>query len=221
MVAPNTGSLTTAFQDPSKNRTGTHVSTNIIIEVAGNSVGAIRQLSVNEARNIAMIDEVGTDGHIDSVPQKSTDISGSCQRTRFDGLRMAQAFSRPWIHVAAQRIPFDIVIKDIFAASGTIDGAIDESSTLVTTIRNVWISKINVTYRADDFVIVEDMDWQAEHIYTTLGVGSTNAVGQSFVEGARPLEIGQASPFELAADRGDRRGALDGPGLLLAIDNLA
>lgn len=218
MVAPNTGSLTTAFEDPSRNRTGTHVSTNIIIEVAGNAVGAIRQLSVNEARTIAMIDEVGTDGHIDSVPQKSTDISGSCQRTRFDGLRMAQAFSRPYVHVAAQRIPFDIVIKDIFAATGATPGEVDAAATLVTTIRNVWISKISVTYRADDFVIVEDMDWQAEHIYTTLGANNSAANG---VPGARSLSLDPASPFEVAADKGDRRGALDGPGLLLAIDNLS
>jgi len=73
MVAPNTGSFTTA--EAARNRTGTAVSTNIIIEVDGNAVGAIQQLQVKEDRSIVTIDEVGTDGHIDSVPNKSTDIA--------------------------------------------------------------------------------------------------------------------------------------------------
>src|SRR5690606_42104236 len=96
MVAPNTGSITTA--EGGRNRTGTAVSTNIIIEVDGNAVGAIQSLSIKETRQIATIDEVGTDGHIDSVPSKSTDITVTCQRTRFDNLRVAAAFSRGFIH---------------------------------------------------------------------------------------------------------------------------
>jgi hypothetical protein len=203
---PQTGSILTA--EGGRNQTRTGVSTNIIIEVDGNAVGAIKQLSVNENRTVAMIDEVGTDGHIDSVPQKSTDIQGSCQRTRFDNLRIASAFSRAYIHVAAQRIPFDIVIKDTFASD-------DPGSFLITTIKNVWITKITTNYRADDFVIVEDMDWSAEHIYTTLG--SSNAV---IINGERPGTIIDVNEFERAADRGDRRGALDAAGLLLAVDEV-
>lgn len=206
MTAPNTGSITTA--EGGKNTTRTGVSTNIIIEVDGNSVGAIQSLSINEERPIAMIDEVGTDGHIDSVPQRSTNISGTCKRVRYDNLRVAAAFSRGYIHVASQRIPFDIVIKDIFAGS-------DPSSTLITTIKNVWIKSINMTYSATDFVIIEDMAWEAEKIYSTLG--SNNAVPG--VAGSRNLAITPADQFELASDRGDRRGSLDGAGLLFAIEN--
>ena len=75
-TAPNTESLISDVNG--KNRTGTAVSTNIIVEVDGNAVGAIQQLSVNENRKITMIDEVGTDGHVDSVPSSSTNITGSC-----------------------------------------------------------------------------------------------------------------------------------------------
>lgn len=209
MVAPNTGSYTTSPEG--RNRTGTHVSTNIIIEVSGTPIGAIKSLSITENRNIASISEVGTDGIIDSVPQRSAEITGSCQRTRFDNLRIAQALGRPYVHVAAQRIPFDIRIIDTFAGP-------DPSQQLITTLKNVWISKISYRYQSDDFVIVEDMDWKAEHIYTVLkgGGNARNIIGAS---GGRPVQIRYSNIFELEADRGDRRGALDGAGLLLAIES--
>ena len=186
MIAyPNTGSILTA--EGGRNQTRTGVSTNIIIEVDGNSVGAVKTLSLNEDRAVAMIDEVGTDGHIDSAPQKSTDFRGSCQRTRFDNLRIAPAFSRGFVHVNAQRIPFDIVIKDIFAGN-------DPASTLITTIKNVWITKLSVTYRADDFIIVEDMDFVAEHAFTTLGAGRNYT---SNISGGRALNIIDVNPWIL------------------------
>jgi hypothetical protein len=211
MVYPATGSILTGEGDI--NRTGTHVSTNIIIEVDGNAIGAVRQLSINEARRITQIDEVGTDGHIDSVPSQSTNITGSCQRTRFDGLRITAAFSRPFIHVAAQRIPFDLVIKDLFSATGAShDVDPDGATVLFTTLKNVWISKVSSTYRSDDFVIVDDMDWEAEHIYSR--VAEANVV--QAVTGGRQIPSLSLNSFEQAADRGDRRGALDGAGLLLA-----
>jgi len=207
MTAPNTGSITTA--EGGRNRTGTSVSTNIIIEVDGNAVGAIQTLGVKETRAIATIDEVGTDGHIDSVPSKSTNITINCTRTRFDNLRVAAAFSRGFVHAASQRIPFDIVIKDIFAGD-------DPSSTLVTTIKNCWISDISYEFKTDNFVISDQMSLTAEHIYTTLGANNNAVPGAT---GGRNLPINSVNAFELAADRGDRRGALDGAGLLQAIES--
>lgn len=202
---PNTGSNLTA--DGGLNRTGTAVSTNIIIKVKGNEVGAIQTISFKEARKIATIDEVGTDGHIDSVPSASTDITGSCTRIRFDNLRIAPAFSRGFIHASAQRIPFDIEIYDIFAGT-------DPANTLITVVKNVWLQNINVSYKATDFVISEDMDWVAETIYSHLG--ANNAVPG--VAGTRDITF-NANPFERSADKGDRRGALDAGGLLFAIDS--
>ncbi len=194
--------------DNGQNRTGTAISTCIIVEVDGNAIGAIKKLSIKEGREIAMIDELGYDGHIDSVPKRATDIDGDCTRTRFDNLRMLAAFSRPYIHLAAQRIPFDIVIKDTFAGS-------DVNSVLVTTIKNVWCRSLNITYSADDFVIVEDMSWKAEYIYSK--IGNKNAVPG--VTGSRMMQIRTPiSQFELAADRGDSRGALSGAGLLNATE---
>lgn len=205
MPAPNTQSIVEA--DGGRNRTGTALSTQIIVEVAGNPIGAIRSMSIRQQRRITMIDEVGTDGHIDSAPTQSTNITGSCERVRFDNLYILAAFSRPYIHVASQRIPFDIVIKDIFAGN-------DPSTTIITTIKNVWVSQVSTTYRSDDFIIVDSMEWEAETIFSTLGANN-NAVPAA--AGGRQIPLTNINPIERSADKGDRRGSLDAAGLLLAL----
>jgi len=197
LIAPNTGSIIDGPNGQDSTRTG--ISTNIVIKVAGNAVGAIQSIQVREQRTIGMIDEVGTDGHIDSVPTKSTDISGECRRTRFDLLRIASAFSRDFLHVDAQRIPFDIDIYDNWNGDG--------SNSIITTIRNVWIVSISYQYQADNWVIIDEMSFQAEAIYSTLNAGPASTGG------ARGLVL-QNNPIEVQADTGMRRGALDAPGLI-------
>jgi hypothetical protein len=214
MSYPHTGSILT---DAGRNVTRTGVSTEIIIQVDGNPIGAIQTISYKEDRAIHMIDEVGTDGHIDSVPQKATDISGDCTRVRFDNLRMASAFSRGYIHAASQRIPFDIVILDIFAADEDDAGSFEASDNVITTvIKNVWIRNLGVTYTANDFVISETMSWVAEHIYSYLGQGQ-NVVPAS---NARQIPIIDNDTFERQTDLGKRRGALDAAGLINVVDNI-
>lgn len=212
---PHTGSTLTA--EGGRNTTRTGVSTNIIIQVDGNAVGAIQSININESRSVQQIDEVGTDGHIDSVPNKSTDIDGNCKRTRFDNLRIASAFSRGFVHVAAQRIPFDIVILDIFGADeDDADGFNLADNVITTTIKNVWIKKISYTYQADNFVIAEDMDWTAEHIYSYLGQGQQAVPAPE----ARQIPIIDDDQFERQADIGQRRGALDAAGLIKVVDSV-
>src|ERR1700682_58231 len=131
--APNTGStLFGTPQGPQINKTSTAISTNIIIMVNYRAVGAVQSMAISEKRAIKMIDEVGTDGHIDSVPNQSTNITGTCQRVRFQKLRIAEAFDRSFLHVAAQVYPFDIIIFDRqkFATGNQV----------TTVIKNVWIS---------------------------------------------------------------------------------
>lgn len=189
-------------------RTRTHLSTNIVILVNNNLVAAVKKLNIDEARDIAVIDEIGTDGHIDSAPRKSTNITGSAERTRFDRQRIAEAFDRGFVHVAAQRIPFDIQVQDNFQGS-------DDDSVIITTIRNVWINKIGVNYSSDDFIIVESLGWQAESIDSVLANGK-NVVGAVHNGTGNPVII---NPFEAQADRGQYRGALDASGLINAFDS--
>ena len=155
--APNTNS-TLSFPG-GQNKTSTAISTNIIITVRNSNgvnipVGAVQSMAIDETRSIKMIDEVGTDGHIDSVPNQSTNIKGTCQRVRFDRLRVAEAFSRGFVHVASQAYPFDIVIFDKQKLATGLQ--------ISTVIKNVWIAGISYTYQVSDWVITDNMTWEAE-----------------------------------------------------------
>lgn len=215
--AYNTGS--TLSLDNGINKTSTAVSTNIIIMVGNKAVGAVQSLAISEKRAIKMIDEVGTDGHIDSVPHQSTNITGTCQRVRFDRLRIAEAFSRGFIHAASQVYPFDIVIIDKQKK--------DQANQISTVIKNVWIAGIDYTYQVSDLVITDSMTWEAENIWSILNGGSSPLPGgmpvaQGGEIGVTRMGIGSggiqtaASLIEQAVDTGSsgRRGSLDAAGLI-------
>lgn len=195
---PQTGSIISGPQG--QNNTNVGISTNIIIKVGPLAVGAIQSLQVREQRNIQMVDEVGTDGHIDSVPIKSTDISGECRRTRFDRTRITEAFGRGFLHISSQRIPFDIDIYDNWNGDG--------ANAIITTIKNVWIQSLSYQYQADNWIIVDDMSWAAETISSLLN-GNVAATGG--LRGSNTLQI---NTIEQASDRGLLRGALSSPGLI-------
>lgn len=202
MPTRNTGTI---LQDIAGNNvTRTHLSTHILLKVQGNVVGAAQGLDVSEDRSIKMIDEIGNDGHIDSAPSASTNITGSCERVRFGRMRITEAFSRGFIHVGSQRIPFDLEIHDIF-----IDNNL--ANVLLTVIENMWIKSVSYSYRADNFIITERMNWEAERIHSTIG-------GNNVVTGAgNGLQFPIIrNVFEQEADRGAFTGALDAPGLLNA-----
>mgnify|MGYP000712036359 CR=1 FL=1 len=226
-TAPNTGSTTSV--NGSVNKTSTAISTNIIIMVNNTAVGAIQSMAISEKRGIKMIDEVGTDGHIDSVPNVSTNISGTCQRVRFDRLRITEAFSRGFIHVASQVYPFDIVILDRQKRAQALQ--------ISTVIKNVWINGIDYTYQTSDWVITDSMTWEAESIFSILNGGtSPNSGGVPVaVGGERGIRhmggglngdrtiisgndvSGQAiQNIEQLVDTGSsgRRGSLDAAGLI-------
>lgn len=199
-LAPNTGSTLTF--DTGKNKTSTSLSTNILIMVGNTPVGAVQSLAVSEKRGVKMIDEVGTDGHIDSTPNVSANFSGTCQRIRFDRMRIAEAFSRGFIHVQSQAYPFDIIIIDRQKGS-------DVGSQISTIIKNVWITGIDYTYSASDWIITESMGWEAETVSSTLNNGPVARGGE------RQIPISTIA-IEQATDSGanGRRGSLDASGLI-------
>lgn len=218
-TAPNTGSTTSV--NGTVNKTSTGISTNIIIMVNNTAVGAIQSMSISEKRSIKMIDEVGTDGHIDSVPNQSTNITGSCQRVRFDRLRITEAFSRGFVHVASQVYPFDIVILDKQKRASNLQ--------ISTVIKNVWISGIDYTYQSNDWVITDTMTWEAENIYSILNGGSAQPVAVGGERGVTHMggnqngtvstisgTDGNIVNIEQLVDTGanGRRGSLDAAGLI-------
>lgn len=184
------------------NKTSTAISTNIIILVNNTPVGAIQSLAITERRPIRMIDEVGTDGHIDSVPNQSTNVTGTCQRVRFDRLRITEAFSRGFLHAKSQQYPFDIVILDKQKR--------DQANQISTVIKNVWIGELSYTYQVSDWVVSESMNFEAEDIFSILNNGSNVPAAQGGELGIKHAAI----PVETLADTGARRGSLDGAGLI-------
>jgi hypothetical protein len=201
MAYPQTGS--TLYQaNSTANKTSSSLTTNIIIKVGDTPVGAIQSIGITESRSIKMINEVGTDGSIDSVPSTSATFSVNCTRIRFDKLRIAQAFSRGFIHVHSQRYPFDITIID--------NQSQDDNSQIVTTIKNFWINQISYTYTSSDWVISEQMNGQAETIFSHIIGGNGNV---SLIKPPRAVNP-YIDPIEQQTDIGGRRGSLDAQGLI-------
>ena len=123
--------------------TKTHISTNIWIFAnvgKGNPlpVGAITSIDWSETRPLKPIDEIGTDGHIDSVPTGSCTYDGTVTRTRWNGKRIFEAFGRGFLHVKSMRVPFDIIIYDNMRGT---------NQTLVTTLSNVWFKNLQNKYQ--------------------------------------------------------------------------
>lgn len=196
MAYPETGS--TLDWSNGNNRTSTSLSTHILVKVGGQAIGAIRSISVKESRDITMVNEVGTDGSIDSAPNKSSTFSGSISRVRFDGLRGATAFGRIFTHVQSQQYPFDIEIIDRQHQ--------DSKNWITTTLKNVWFTDINYSYKSDDWIVMDEISYKCETIYS-VGPGGPAANG-----GARNLKL-NVNTVEARTDMGQRRGSMDASGL--------
>jgi hypothetical protein len=199
MAYPNTGSILDST-------TRTALSTQVIIMVNNEPVGAIQQFSENQSRSIRRITEVGTDGTIELAPESAAEVEVSINRVVFDGLTVTEAFSRGFRNIQSQRIPFDIVVIDQY--TGTGDDAV------ITTYHNCWFTSINKSYNSSDYIIVEDASVKVEYISTIRG-GEAVALSQG-VGGSRQIAGTQIDEAELQADSGVRRGALDFPGLISA-----
>lgn len=199
MAYPATGSILDST-------TRTSLSTQVIIMVNNEPVGAVQSFSETQQRSNTRITEIGTDGTVEVVPQKAAEITLQVKRIAFDGLSVTEAFARGFRNIQAQRIPFDIVVIDQF--TGTGDDAI------VTTYHNCWFNNISKAYDTSNYIITEDCSVDVEYISTLRG-GEAVALSAG-AGGARQLEGTQYDSVEGAADSGARRGALDYPGLISA-----
>lgn len=202
MATRNTRTALTDSQG--NNRTATHLSTHIIVKVGGYIVGAIQNITFEERRDVRFIDEVGTDGHIDSAPRSSANYTGTCERVRFDGARILPAFAQGYLHVGSQRLPFDIEIQDISTD-------VDSTNAVITTLKNVWVTQVSYQYQANDFIITDRMSFEAETIKSLRKNGPVITSVAASQTG--PLLLDQ---FEQENDTGKFLGSLSAPGLLTA-----
>jgi hypothetical protein len=196
---PSSGSIL-----DSSTRTG--LSTQIIIMVNNEPVGAVQTFSVSQSRQTTRVKEIGLDGTVEVVPSSVVEISVSASRIVYDGLSITEAFARGFRNIQAQRIPFDIVVIDQYTGTG--------NDAVITTYRNCWFTSISKAYSADDFIVTEDVDIEVEAI-ETIRQGEAVALSQG-LGGGRQLAGTQIDSVELDADSGTRRGAMDFPGLITA-----
>ncbi len=167
----------------------TGLSTQIIIKVGTETVGAVQNLSVTHTRGLYRTKEVGLDGVLEIVPNSPTEYSLEVERIVFDRLRLPEAFARGFINIKSQLVPFDILVID--RTNGDGDGAI------VHRFVNCWFNNYRPRYQAGDFIITESASIYCEDISTTVGSGDGNAADG----GARHIKY-DVNERERMTDRG-------------------
>ena len=160
MVYPNTGSILNS-------QIHTGLSTQISILVNNEPVGAIQSLSITQTRNLARIKEVGTDGILEIVPERATEYSANIERIVFDRLRLPEAFSRGFVNIKSQMIPFDILILDRTGGGPGSEGVVKH------LLMNCWFTSYNPKYGADSFILSESATVFFEDISSTLGTSNS------------------------------------------------
>lgn len=188
--------------------TKSSLSTQIIIMVENEPVGAIQSFQESQSRSIKQITEVGTDGIIELVPSGPTSVKLTLSRMYFDALSLPEAFSRGYRNLQSQRISFDIVVID--QSTGTGNDAI------ITTYHNCWFESLGISYQASDYTITQSGNVACEYVSSIRG-GEAIALSQG-TGGGRQIPGVQIDSVEIAADSGanGRRGSLDFPGIISA-----
>jgi len=191
----------------------TGLSTQVIIEVNNQPVGAIQSFKPQQQRAISGVAEVGTDGFIEKIPHKATEIKIEIQRVMFDRLRLPAAFARQFVNISAQRVPFDVRLFDkgnVLPDNAEADGDVGASNTGVIShvYKNCWFTNFSTTYSASDYIVMESATISCEFVRSFQGQN------QSVIDGGLRGIIPDSSGgnIELLADLG-RRGSLDAAGL--------
>ena len=160
----NYSNTQSVFDSSGGGSTRTGLSTQIVVMVNGQPVGAIQSFGQTQQRSTRPITEVGTDGVIEIVPSSATQISLSIQRIMFDGLSLPEAFSRGFVNIAAQRMPFDIVVID--RSNQDPSDAIGTGSERVTVYKNCWFTNLAKTFSSQDYIVSETASVRCETVYT-------------------------------------------------------
>ena len=131
-------------------------------------VGAIQSFAPTETRALIRINEVGTDGVIEIVPQSPATVELTVTRMVFDYQRLPAAFQKGIRHIHAARLPFDIVVEDYNAYQeygAPMVGGQSNTTKITTVYKNCWIGSYSFTYDQGNFLITENATISAEHVY--------------------------------------------------------
>lgn len=197
------------------------LSTQILIQVDGQGVGAVQSMRVQQQRPMTRVTEVGTDGVIELVPNGASTVSLSVSRMVFDKKRITEAFQRGFLNIHAQRIPFDIVVYDFTDAKSNtqpnenpatldvleaFDAATDAEGVITTVFENCWFGGMTTNYTSSDYLISEDATIEVEFVHSFRD-------GNEGTPASRiPFDPDLHDALERLADVG-RRGSLDARGL--------
>ena len=177
----------------------TGLSTQILVKVNTETVGAIQKLSIAHTRNLNRVKELGLDGILEIVPDQATTYDITVSRIVFDRLSLPEAFSRGFINIKSQLLPFEILIID--RTNGENDGLISHR------LINCWFSRFTTNYDTGSYIVMQDATIFCEDITSTLGGTDANAA----TGGSRGINY-QVDTFgrERATDRGS--GGVNGGG---------
>lgn len=180
----------------SKIQTG--LSTQIVILVENEPVGAIQSINITQTRDMNPIHEIGFDGTLEIVPNRPTAYTAQITRVVFDRLRLPEAFKRGFVNIKSQLIPFDIEIVD------RTGGEVNSGTEVVHKLVNCWFNNYNPTYGLD-FTISESAGITFADIQTFYGNGSPLSSTTRGLRGITP----QTLPREGQTDMGQYRGTMD------------
>jgi hypothetical protein len=192
---PNSGSTL-------KSSISAGLSTQIVVKVGSDTVGALQALEVRQNRPLTRLVELGLDGTLEIVPTQRAEVTLTVRRIVFDRLRIAEAFERGYLNIKSQRLPFDILVIDQSGGDG--------QNAITHHYVNCWFQDMSTPYNADNYIITETATLWAEDVNSRLGSSANAAQG-----GARDMKP-QIEAIEREADIGGRRGTLDAPGLVTA-----
>lgn len=167
MAYPYTGTALNAS-------TQTGLSTQILVQVDGITVGGIQRLTVDQRRPLRAITEVGTDGNIEIVPNAATSFALQIERIYFDRKTITESLGRSFLNIQAQRYPFDIFIYDFHnvnaaALDPEFDASLSSDGIITTIYENVWLESLSTSYTSSDYIIMQNVSAQAEFCHSHIG----------------------------------------------------
>ena len=203
-IAPNTRTIMDS-PDLGQGQTRTGLSTQIVVMVGDRPVGAIQSFAQTQQRGTKPIAEVGTDGFIEIVPSSPTSISLTVSRIVFDGLSVTEAFSRGFMNISAQRMPFDIMVIDKFNGS---------DNKIVTIYKNCWFTNISKTFSAQDYVVSENASISVETVFSYKSTPGNPVGGKGHDLGDLEKDSVQTNSIEADTDVGVYRGSMAYEGIV-------
>jgi len=217
---PNTGSLVGGHDGSGStqhNAINSTLSTQIIIKVEDTPVGALQRLTVAQNRPLQRIQEIGTDGVIEIVPNNATTFELTADRIVFDQLRLPEAFKRGFRFINSQRLPFDILVIDLSNTGPDAKLTDDLEGSVAMTYRNCWFTRYDTPYAADNYVITETASIWCETAFINFPTeaGDNQIPNGGGLRAVQPQTDG--ADIEGAVNWGHSRGSLDASGLVNSI----